>query len=140
MSPGRGKKLNRAQAHNNKEEEKIAVSTMDEIQPIRIAKEQPNFVMTPYVKDVISRSLLYLRAGFPINFSSPTGMGKTTLAVYTAAQLGEPVILIHGEDEFVTSDLVGGEYGYQRKKVVDNFIHSVLKTEEIGRASCRERV
>jgi len=108
----------------------MAVSTMDEIQPIRIAKEQPNFVMTPYVKDIINRSLLYLRAGFPINFSSPTGMGKTTLAVYTAAQLGQPVILIHGEDEFVTSDLVGGEYGYQRKKVVDNFIHSVLKTEE----------
>ena len=108
----------------------MAVSTMDEIQPIRIAKEQPNFVMTPYVKDVINRSLLYLRAGFPINFSSPTGMGKTTLAVYTAAQLGQPVILIHGEDEFVTSDLVGGEHGYQRKKVVDNFIHSVLKTDE----------
>lgn len=108
----------------------MVVSTMDEVQPIRIAKEQPSFVMTPYVKDVINRSLLYLRAGFSINFSSPTGMGKTTLAVYTAAQLGQPVILIHGEDEFVTSDLVGGEHGYQRKKVVDNFIHSVLKTEE----------
>ncbi len=108
----------------------MTVSTMDEVQPIRIAKEQPNFVMAPYVKDIINRSLLYLKAGFPVNFSSPTGMGKTTLAVYAAAQLGEPVILIHGDDEFVTSDLVGGEYGYQRKKVVDNFIHSVLKTDE----------
>ncbi|TET10476.1 gas vesicle protein GvpN [Candidatus Aerophobetes bacterium] len=108
----------------------VSSATADEVQPIRIAKEQPSFVITPYVKDIINRSLLYLRAGFPINFSSPTGMGKTTLAVYTAAQLGQPVILIHGEDEFVTSDLVGGEHGYQRKKVVDNFIHSVLKTEE----------
>jgi len=108
----------------------VVSATTDEVQPIRIAKEQPSFVITPYVKDIINRSLLYLRAGFPINFSSPTGMGKTTLAVYTAAQLGQPVILIHGEDEFITSDLVGGEHGYQRKKVVDNFIHSVLKTEE----------
>lgn len=108
----------------------MPVNTIDEIQPIKIAKEQPNFVMTPYVRDIIDRSLLYLRAGFPINFSSPTGMGKTTLAVYTAAQLGQPVILIHGDDEFITSDLVGGEHGYQRKKSVDNFIHSVLKTEE----------
>ncbi|MDP2659212.1 MAG: AAA family ATPase, partial [Dehalococcoidia bacterium] len=28
------------------------------------------------------------------------------------------------------SDLVGGEYGYRMRKVIDNFIHTVLKTEE----------
>jgi len=38
--------------------------------------------------------------------------------------------LIHGEDEFGSADLVGGEFGYRKKKMVDNFIHSVLKTEE----------
>ncbi|MFQ5534087.1 MAG: gas vesicle protein GvpJ [Sphingomonadales bacterium] len=32
--------------------------------------------------------------------------------------------------EFSTSDLIGGEHGYRLRKVVDNFIHSVLKTEE----------
>jgi gas vesicle protein GvpN len=40
------------------------------------------------------------------------------------------VVLIHGDEEFSTSNLVGGEYGYRLRKVVDNFIHSVLKTEE----------
>ena len=108
----------------------MSVDTIAEVQPIRIAKEQPNFVITPYVEDIIDRALLYLRAGFPINLSSPAGMGKTTIAIYVAAQLGQPVILIHGDDQFVTSDLVGGEHGYRKKKTVDNFIHSVLKTDE----------
>ena len=40
------------------------------------------------------------------------------------------MVMIHGDEEFSTSDLVGGEYGYRMKKVIDNFIHSVLKTEE----------
>jgi len=108
----------------------MSVDTIAEVQPIRIAKDQPSFVITPFLEDIINRSLLYLRAGFPINFSSPAGMGKTTIAMYVAAQLEQPVILIHGDDEFVTSDLVGGEHGYRKKKTVDNFIHSVLKTDE----------
>ncbi|GFP18941.1 hypothetical protein HKBW3S03_00445 [Candidatus Hakubella thermalkaliphila] len=101
-----------------------------EVTPILIDRDQPTFVKTPYVKDIIKRALTYVQAGFPIHFSGPSGTGKTTLAMYVAAQVGRPVVLIHGDEEFVTSDLVGGEYGYRRKKVVDNFIHSVLKTEE----------
>ncbi|MBU4313873.1 MAG: gas vesicle protein GvpN [Actinobacteria bacterium] len=100
-----------------------------------LAKEQPSFVRTAYVEDVIKRAHLYIQAGYPIHFSGPAGTGKTTLAMYLAAQLSRPIILIHGDEEFGTSDLVGSEFGYHRKKLVDNFIHSVLKTEEdmIGR-------
>jgi len=108
----------------------MAVESMSGIQPILIGKEQPNFVETPQVRDIISRGTKYIQAGFPLHFSGPSGTGKTTLAMYLAAQIGQPVILMHGDEEFGTSDLVGGEYGYQRKKVVDNFIQSVLKTEE----------
>ena len=32
----------------------------------------------------------------------PPGTGKTTLAMHVAAQLGRPVLLIHGDDEFGT--------------------------------------
>jgi len=106
------------------------IDTFAEVQPIILAKEQPSFVQTPYVKDVIKRALLYIRAGYPIHFSGPAGTGKTSLAMYLAAQLGSPTILIHGDEEFGTSDLVGSEFGYHRKKLVDNFIHSVLKAEE----------
>jgi gas vesicle protein GvpN len=39
-------------------------------------------------------------------------------------------MLIFGDDEFKTSDLIGNQTGYTRKKVVDNFIHSVVKMED----------
>ncbi|MBY0460566.1 MAG: gas vesicle protein GvpN, partial [Gemmataceae bacterium] len=51
-------------------------------------------------------------------------------AMHIAAELGRPVMLIHGDDEFGSSDLIGGETGYRSTKVVDNFIRSVVKKEE----------
>lgn len=93
-------------------------------------KALPNFVETDYIKDVTQRAMAYIQAGFPIHFRGTTGTGKTTLAMHVASLIGRPVIMIHGDEEFSTSDLVGGEYGYRMRKVIDNFIHSVLKTEE----------
>ena len=90
----------------------------------------PGFVETPYVQDVARRAIAYIEAGFPVHFRGITGTGKTTMAMHVAGLIARPVVMIHGDEEFSTSDLVGGEYGYQIKKVVDNFIHSVLKTEE----------
>ena len=90
----------------------------------------PNFVETGSVKDITERALGYIQAGFPIHFRGATGTGKTTLALHVASKMGRPMVMIHGDEEFSTSDLVGGEYGYRLRKVVDNFIHSVLKTEE----------
>jgi nitric oxide reductase NorQ protein len=88
------------------------------------------FVETPQVRAVAQRALGYLRAGYPVHFSGPAGTGKTTLALHVAALRGRPVAIMHGDDEFGSSDLVGGDYGYKKSRVVDNFIHSVLKTEE----------
>lgn len=76
------------------------------------------------------RALTYLRVGYPVHFAGPAGAGKTTLAFHVATQLGRPITLIHGDDEFTTSDLVGKDSGYRRSRLVDNYIHSVLKTEE----------
>jgi len=106
------------------------IDTIAEVQPIMLAKEQPTFIQTSCVKKIIKRASLYMKAGYPIHFSGPAGTGKTTLAMYLAAQLGQPTIIIHGDDEFGTTDLVGSEFGYRKKKMVDNFIHSVLKAEE----------
>lgn len=90
----------------------------------------PNFVETDEVKKITERALAYINAGFPVHFRGASGTGKTTLAMHLASKLRRPVMMIHGDDEFSSSDLVGGEYGYRMRKVVDNFIHSVLKTEE----------
>ena len=93
-------------------------------------EKKPDFVETPYIKGITNRALNYIRAGYPIHFSGAAGTGKTALAMHVAAKLGRQVILIHGDDEFGSSDLIGGQTGYRSTKVVDNYIHSVLKQEE----------
>ena len=88
------------------------------------------FVSTPAIEAVTDRALTYLQVGYSVHFAGPAGTGKTTLALHIASKLGRPVTLIHGDDEFGSSDLVGHDRGYRKSKLVDNFIHSVLKTEE----------
>jgi len=88
------------------------------------------FVTTPLVEQITRRALTYLQVGYPIHFAGPAGTGKTTLAFHVAAKLGRAVSLIHGDDDFGSSDLVGQDGGYRKRKVVDNYIHSVVKTEE----------
>jgi len=90
----------------------------------------PNFIETKEVKHITERALGYIKAGFPVHFRGVSGTGKTTFAMHVASKVGRPVVMIHGDEEFSSSDLIGGEYGYRLRKVVDNFIHSVLKTEE----------
>jgi len=91
---------------------------------------RPRFVETPFLKSTIDRALTYAENGLPLHFRGPTGCGKTTLAIHVAEQLGRPMMLIGGDDEFSTSDLVGGQHGYTRRRVIDNYIHSVMKTED----------
>ena len=88
------------------------------------------FVSTAYVEELTQRALSYLEVGYPLHFAGPAGTGKTTLAFHVAAHLGRPVILMHGDDEFGSSDLIGRDIGYRKSKLIDNFIHSVLKSEE----------
>ncbi|MBI2881042.1 MAG: gas vesicle protein GvpN [Candidatus Tectomicrobia bacterium] len=90
----------------------------------------PDFVETNYVSDLTERALGYIKAGFPVHFRGASGTGKTTLALHLASKLERPVVLIHGDEEYTTSDLVGGEYGYQLRKVIDRFVSRVLKVEE----------
>ena len=92
------------------------------------ASEQ--FVVTPFVKELIDRALVYLEAGYPVHFAGPSGTGKTTLAFHLATQWGRPVTLLQGNEEFVSSDLTGKDIGYNKSSLVDNYIHSVVKTEE----------
>jgi nitric oxide reductase NorQ protein len=89
-----------------------------------------DFVLTREIDEVSERALTYLAIGSAVHFAGPAGTGKTTLAFHIAARLGRPVVLMHGDDEFGSSDLIGRDSGFRRSKVVDNYIHSVLKTEE----------
>jgi nitric oxide reductase NorQ protein len=95
-----------------------------------VPEASKGFVVTAYVKEIIDRSLVYLNAGYPVHFAGPSGTGKTTLAFHLAALWGRPVTLLQGNQEFVSSDLTGKDVGYRKSSLVDNYIHSVLKTEE----------
>lgn len=96
-----------------------------------VLKASPRrFVSTPAVERVAARALRYLQSGFSVHLRGPAGTGKTTLALHLADLLGRPIMLLFGDDEFKTSDLIGNQQGYTRKKVVDNFIHSVVKVED----------
>jgi len=89
-----------------------------------------SFIVTPFIESVCRRGVAYLETGYPVHLSGPAGTGKTTLALHLAGLLGRPVMLIHGDEEFGSSDLLGGEKGLVSRRVVDNYIRSVLKTEE----------
>lgn len=110
----------------------VSTSTVRESAGEDSVKPEPGdtFVSSPQVDQVTQRALAYLVAGYPVHFSGVAGTGKTTMAFHVASKLGRPVTLVHGDDEFGSSDLVGKDSGYRKNKLVDNYIHSVLKTEE----------
>ena len=89
-----------------------------------------SFVVTPYIADLAEHALTYLKADLPVHFCGPAGTGKTALAMHVAAKLKRPIVLLHGDDEFKTADLVGAEYGFRLKRLRDRYIHSVTKVEE----------
>ena len=102
----------------------------EEEQAVIEPRPTAGFVETPYIKNLTKRAQNYLKAGFPIHLRGPAGTGKTTLALHIASKIGRPAVLIHGDEEYKTSDLVGGEHGFHYRYLRDNFIPSVLKIQQ----------
>ena len=88
------------------------------------------FVSTEAIDRLTTRTLRYLNSGYSVHLRGPAGTGKTTLALHLADLLQRPMMLMFGDDEAKTSDLIGKQSGYTRKKIVDNYIHSVVKVED----------
>jgi gas vesicle protein GvpN len=76
-------------------------------------------------------------SGSACSSASRSGTGSGTASRAPSAALpaiGRPAVLLHGDHEFGSSDLVGRESGYRKSRLVDNYISSVVKLEEEGRA------
>lgn len=97
---------------------------------VLMPKPQNGFVETPFIKSLVERALLYIKMGYPVHLSGPTGCGKTILAMHLAHKIGRPMVLINGDESVGSGSLLGGEFGYVKKKLVDNFVSRVVKTEE----------
>jgi nitric oxide reductase NorQ protein len=102
----------------------------------KVLRLQPreDFVLTPAIEAVCQRAATYLEAGYACHFRGSAGTGKTTLAMHVAHQRARPVVLMFGDDEVTTADLVGSEKGSVSTKVFDNYVRSVTKTEEYRRS------
>ncbi len=92
-------------------------------------RRRDDLFSNPYLQSIETRATAYARAGAPVHFRGPAGIGKTTLALQIASEIGVPVIMITGDGWMTASDLVGQEVGRRHKQVVDNFVHNVRKVE-----------
>ncbi|MBH9966815.1 gas vesicle protein GvpN [[Bacillus] enclensis] len=95
-----------------------------------IKKDSRAIVQDDDTKELMTRSLHYLTAGYPVHFTGPSGAGKTSLALALAKKRKRPVMLIHGNHELNNRDLIGDFTGYTSKKVVDQYVRSVYKKDE----------
>ena len=88
------------------------------------------FVESPRIRDLSNRIRTYLQAGIPVHLRGPAGCGKTSIAMHVANLLRRPHVMVVGDKNMTTADLVGAKSGYQTKRVVDNFVNSVSRVEE----------
>lgn len=93
-------------------------------------KNSRELIQDKETKELLSRSLHYLKSGYPVHFIGPSGAGKTSLALALAKKRKRPVMLMHGNHELNNKDLIGDFTGYTSKKVIDQYVRSVYKKDE----------
>lgn len=89
-----------------------------------------HFFENEEIDGLIKRGLFYARAGVPIHFQGPAGLGKTSLSLAIAERLGRPVSVMMGNDWLDVDDMIGKEVGQNTTSVVDRYISRVRRSEQ----------
>ena len=103
-------------------------------------KPRDDLYLDAELRSIQSRAVAYLRAGAPVHFRGPAGVGKTTLALNVAAHLGRPVSLVTGDSRMTSEDLIGREIGLTTSHLKDQYIQRVVKTATETRVSWADSV
>lgn len=96
-----------------------------------------NFFEDSALRTLISRGVEYTSAGVCLHLSGTAGLGKTTLALRIAQEVGRPVAFMAGNEWLTSRDFIGSQIGTTATTVVDKYVQSVHRTERQTRADWR---
>ncbi|MEM6323045.1 MAG: AAA family ATPase [Pseudomonadota bacterium] len=82
------------------------------------------------IKSIVNRAVEYAAAGVCVHFKGTAGVGKTSLAMRVAELVGRPVSFMVGNECLTAQDFIGREGGFTTSSLVDQYVHSVRRTEQ----------
>ncbi len=88
----------------------------------------------------LARIIDFVQAGVCVNLSGHAGLGKTTLALRAAEEIGRPVSFMTGNQWLTTRDFIGREVGQTERTLVDRYVQSVRRTESESRADWKSAI
>ena len=116
------------------------VSASHPASPWQGLSRKDTFHSTPKLKSLLRKATDYVRAGVTVNLAGSAGLGKTTLALRIAEDIGRPVAFMTGNQWLTTKDFVGREVGQTERTVIDKYVQSVRRTETESRSDWKSAI
>jgi nitric oxide reductase NorQ protein len=92
------------------------------------------------IRGFLDRAVEYAASGVPLHLTGPAGMGKTSVALRIAEDLGRPVSFMSGNDWLTAQDFIGREIGQTESTIVDKYVQSVRRTESRTRLDWEDSI
>ena len=116
------------------------VSASHSASPWQGLSRKDTFHSSPALKTLLRKATEFVRAGVTINLAGSAGLGKTTLALRIAEDIGRPVAFMTGNQWLTTRDFVGREVGQTERTVIDKYVQSVRRTETESRSDWKSAI